>query len=191
MTDSPRARLPAPAALLLACSLAASAESLQEWSLKDMFQQAHMVLDARPLPRFARPEAISFQDSGAQIPTLACNSWRFVRGEVFKNILGQDLPDTLLVFESGTAANVAAYRAAYLGGKTEAAPGHFYRGPLSPQSLAREKSVILFVNQVLDDSTVTPHERFEFTAVQGYEKSSAKALVRKLAERSSLSQPLQ
>lgn len=189
--DNPRPRLPAPAALVLACALAASAETFQEWSLKDMFQQAHMVLEARPLPRFARPEAISFQDSGVQIPTLACNSWRFVRGEVFKNILGQDLPDTLLVFESGTAGTVAAYRAAYLGGETEAAPGHFYRGPLSPQSLAREKSVILFVNQVLDDSTVTPHERFEFTAVQGYEKSSAKATVRKLAERSSLSQPLE
>ncbi len=177
--------------LALATTLTVRAGSLEEWPLKDLFQQAQFVVEGRVLPRYARSEPISFQDSGAQIPTLACNSWRFIRGETFKNVLGQDLPDTLLVFDAGTAAAVSAYRAAYLGGETEAPPGHFYRGPLSPSTLAREKFVILFMNQVIDDSTVSPRERFEFTAVQSYEKSSAKAVVRKLAARSALDQPLQ
>ena len=42
---------------------------------------------------------------------------------------------------------------------------------------------MIFVNQVMDDSTMTPHERFELTAVQAYEKTSRRAIIKRFADR--------
>jgi hypothetical protein len=172
--------------LAMAAGLAdlAGAADPREWSLKELFQESQFVVEGRLVPRSARPEPISFADTGTAIPTLARDSWRFVRGQVHKNVLGQDLPDTLLVFDAGTAAAVAAQRAAYLGGTDVPDAGHWYRGPLSPASLPREGKAILFLVQVQDDSLTAPRERFELAASLGWEKIAARARVRELAARS-------
>lgn len=162
----------------------AGASDPREVNLKELFQESQIVVEGRLVPRSARPEPISFADTGAAIPTLARDSWRFVRGGIFKNVLGQDLPDTLLVFDAGTAAAVAAQRAAWLGGLDAPPAGHWYRSPLAPASLPREGKAILFLVQVQDDSLTAPRERFELSASLGWEKLSARGRVRDFAARS-------
>jgi hypothetical protein len=172
------------AAMAAGLACLAEAEDPREWNLKELFQGAQFVVEGRLVPRSARPEPISFADSGTAIPTLARDSWRFVRGEIYKNVLGQDLPDTLLVFDAGTAAAVAGQRAAYQGGPDAPPAGHWYRSPLAPASLPREGKAILFLDQVQDDSLTAPRERFELSASLGWEKIAARARVRAFAARS-------
>lgn len=166
----------------VAAATGASAAPPNEWSLKDLFQQAHIVVEASPIPRSARREPIAFLDSGGA-PILAREAWSFKRGAVHKNILGQDLPDTLIVFAAGTAAAVAAHRAAHAGEDAVPRPVGWYRGPLSATAMARERAVILFLDQVIDDSLVSPAVRFELTAEQACEKAANKAAVKRLAAR--------
>jgi hypothetical protein len=157
--------------------------SPQVWDLKDLFQQAHIVVEASPIPRSARQEPIAFLDTAPPLPTLPREAWSFIRGTVHKNILGQDLPDTLVVFAAGTGAAVFAHRANAAGDDPEPRPIPWYRGPLSPSAMARERSVVLFLHQVIDDSLVVPATRFELAAEQGCEKAANKGAVRKLAAR--------
>lgn len=175
--------IPGKAAALALAAGVACAEAPGEWNLKDLFQQAHIVVEAAPIPRSARQEPIAFLDSGAAIPTLARGAWSFRRGTVHKNILGQDLPDTLIVFAAGTGAAVSAHRASHSGESSEPRPVHWYRGSLSTTAMAGERSVVLFLDQVIDDSLVVPAVRFELTAEQACEKAAMKPAIRKLAAR--------
>ena len=159
------------------------AESPGELNLKDLFQQSHIVVEASPIPRSARQEPIAFLDSGAAIPTLPREAWSFRRGAVHKNILGQDLPDTLVVFAAGTGAAVSSHRAASTGEAAEPGTSHWYRGSLSAAAIPRERSVVLFLDQVIDDSLVVPGVRFELTAENACEKAAMKPAIRKLAAR--------
>ena len=145
--------------------------------LADLIQQSQYVVEARPLADFSGKVAIGIQDPGGEVPSLERKIYRFKRGEVFKNVLGSDLPDTLVIFEAYTSAAVRAQRAAAL--SEDALPNtvHTYKTSIKEALLGKEKNVILFFDEVRDEATVTPADRFEFSAAQSYEKAANRKLV--------------
>jgi hypothetical protein len=157
--------------------------------LKELAQQAQYIVEAYPLPPFENQISISFSEPGADIPPLPRKAFRFKHGEVFKNVLGSDLPDTLLVFEAGTAQAVRAQRAAALSEDAPAGTTDAYDSPIKEKLLGKEKSVILFLYEVRDDSTVTPADRFEFCAARSYEKGSNRKAVAGVLPKPSVPDP--
>lgn len=149
----------------------------EDLPLKDLIQQSQNIVEARPLADFSGKVTISIKDPGGEVPSLERKIFRFKRGEVFKNVIGADLPDTLVVFEAYTGAAVRAQRAKALSEDAPANTEHTYKTPIKDKLLGKEKSVILFFDEVQDDTTVTPHDRFEFSAIQSYEKASNRKLV--------------
>jgi hypothetical protein len=149
----------------------------QGMPLKDLAQQAQYVMEASPLAPFAVVVNISFREPGVEIPPLERKAWRFKRGEVFKNVLGSEMPDTLLVFEAGTAAAVRAHRASHMSEDAPAGAVPAYASPIAEKLLGKEKSVFLFIDEVRDDSTITPSDRFELSASRAYEKGTSRKAI--------------
>ncbi len=157
-------------ALILTKAGAAGGKPAEDLPLKDLAQSAQYILEARPLADFAGADSIRFKEAGADIPALERKVYRFRRGEVLKNVLGSDLPDTLVVFEAYTAAAVRTHRAERLSEDAPSIKTHTYKSPIKEKLLGKEKSVILFLDEVQDDTSVTPRDRFEFSAAQSYEQ---------------------
>lgn len=166
-------------ALILAPLGAHSRAPAEDLPLKDLIQQSQYIVEARPLADFAGKVSIGIKDAGGEVPSLERKIYRFKRGEVFKNVLGSDLPDTLVIFEAYTGAAVRAQRAKALSEDAPPNTVHTYNSPIKDKLLGKEKSVILFFDEVQDDTTVTPHDRFEFSAAQSYEKAANRKLVAK------------
>jgi hypothetical protein len=165
--------------LVLAPWGAPGRDSAVNLTLNDLIQQSQYVVEARPLADFAGKVSISIKDAGGEVPSLERNVYRFKRGAVIKNVLGSDLPDTLVVFEAFTGAAVRAQRAAALSEDAPANTFHAYKSPIKEKLLGKEKSVILFFDEVQDAASVTPQNRFEFSAAQSYEKASNRKLIAK------------
>jgi hypothetical protein len=166
-------------ALILAPLGAQGRAPVVDLPLKDLIQQSQYIVEARPLPDFTGTVSISIKDPGAEVPSVERKVFRFKRGDVIKNVLGSELPDTLVVFEAYTGAAVRAQRAAALSEDAPANTVHTYLSPIKEKQLGKEKSVVLFFDEVQDDTTVTPRSRFEFSAAQSYEKGSNRKLVGK------------
>ncbi|MDB5104940.1 MAG: hypothetical protein JWP91_2629 [Fibrobacteres bacterium] len=147
-------------------------------TLNDLAQQAQYIVVARPLA--PSREEITFSEPGTEIPSLTRTVFRFKRGEVLKNVLGSELPDTLVVFEASTGAAVRAHRAMYLSEEPVTAEPHAYKSPIRERSLRKEKSVVLFLDEIRDDSTVAPRDRFELCAKRSYEKAANRKAIVKL-----------
>lgn len=147
--------------------------------LNDLIQRSQFVLEARPIAASARKVTITFKDPTAEIPPLERTSIKFIRLGVMKNVLGSDLPDTLTLFEGNTSAAVRAHRALHASGDKEAPAAESYKSPIKSGTLLKQKTVILFLNQIVDDTVVTPNDRFELTVAQSYEPASRRKEVMK------------
>jgi hypothetical protein len=148
--------------------------------LKDLIERSQFILEARPIKNSSRIMTITFNDPTAEIPPLERKAYKFIRLGVMKNFLESDLPDTLTVFEGNTAEAVRAHRAYHASGESEDQPKPSYRSPIKTGTLAKQKTVILFLNQIVDDSLVNPYNRFELAAGSAYEKTANRKDILKL-----------
>ncbi len=148
--------------------------------LKDLIQQSQFILEARPIRNSAQIVAITFKDPTSEIPPLERKAYKFIRLGVMKNFLDSDLPDTMTVFEGNTAEAVRAHRAYHSSGESVNPANPAYKSPIKTGTLAKQKTVILFLNQIVDDSLVTPYNRFELAAGSAYETTTKRKDILKL-----------
>lgn len=151
--------------------------------LKDLIERSQFILEARPIKNSSRIVSITFKDPTAEIPPLERKVHKFIRLGVIKNFLESDLPDTLIVFEGNTAQAVRVHRAYHSSGESEYPAKSAYKSPIKTGALAKQKTVILFLNQIVDDSLVNPYNRFELAAGTAYEKTANRKNILKLLPR--------
>lgn len=139
--------------------------------LAELAERSGIIVLATPLKAFAAKESLSFSDAKGGIPPLERRVFCFKRGDILKNADGADIPDTLMVFEANTSVAAQAHALAHSGGEVESPITYAYAGSLKEAKLGKEKSVLLFLTQRREQG-VTPPEWLEFSAADGFEKSS-------------------